>query len=72
MTKNVKRQEPVRVSDDELRKSRAGRLGRFPSEDLYEPEPSDERTERHSLRGRDQKSSYDEDPRKRSAAGGLE
>lgn len=43
MTRNKKRQRPVRLSDDELRKSRVGGLGRFPSEDLYEPEPEGSR-----------------------------
>jgi hypothetical protein len=72
MTENGNKQELVRVSEDQLRKSRAGRLGRFPTEDLYDPEPSDEGTEGQQLRGTNQLSSKNEDPRKRSAAGGVE
>ena len=32
----------TRLSKDELRRSRAGTLGRFPAPDLYEPETEDE------------------------------
>lgn len=38
MKQNSKKEQPVRLSNDELRKSRAGKLGCFPSDDLYEPE----------------------------------
>jgi len=38
--KKYTRVEPVpRLSPDRLRRSREGTLGRFPSGDLYEPEP---------------------------------
>jgi hypothetical protein len=39
MKNHIKKSDPVRLSKEELRKSRAGLLGRFPSEDLYYPEP---------------------------------
>jgi hypothetical protein len=38
MKKSTKSGKVVRLSNDELQKSRAGMLGRFPSPDLYEPE----------------------------------
>jgi hypothetical protein len=38
MKKSAKSGQLVRLSNDELKKSRAGTLGRFPSPDLYEPE----------------------------------
>jgi len=41
MKAGVKKEQPVRLSQQELRDSRAGKLGRFPSEDLYEPEQED-------------------------------
>jgi len=68
-TKNVKRQ-PIRVSDEELRKSRAGTLGRFPSEDLYEPE-SDERIDKQRLRKTNVPHTQNE-KRKRSALVSVE
>lgn len=41
MKAGSKKEQPVRLSQQELRDSRAGKLGRFPSEDLYEPERED-------------------------------
>ena len=38
MQSTAKSKQPVRLSNEELRKSRMGLLGRFPAEDLYEPE----------------------------------
>ncbi len=45
----AKKEPPVRLSAEELGKSRAGKLGRFPSEDLYEPEQED--TVAHKAQG---------------------
>lgn len=41
----IRKMEPVRLSKDQLRNSRNGTLGRFPSQDLYEPEQNEEVTE---------------------------
>ena len=38
MKKDSKPKRPLRLAADDLRRSRAGMLGRFPAEDLYEPE----------------------------------
>jgi hypothetical protein len=38
MRSKVKSKQPARLSNEDLRKSRLGLLGRFPSEVLYEPE----------------------------------
>ena len=71
--KNLRREEPVRLSKEQLRDSRAGRLGRFPSEDLYEPEPNDmDQRKRNQLIANRPSSSEHEQPRKRSAAVSLE
>lgn len=63
---------PARLSEEQMRKSRAGTLGRFPSEDLYAPEPDDKQPEQHRLRGIQPPNSKNEKPRSRSAAIGLE
>jgi hypothetical protein len=49
MKASAKRERPTRLSEEELRKSRAGTLGRFPSEDLYESEQEDVMT--HKAQG---------------------
>ena len=41
MNKGAKSGQLVRLFKDELQRSRAGTLGRFPSDDLYEPEGDD-------------------------------
>lgn len=38
--------QPVRLSKEELARSRAGRLGCFPSPELYEPEEAPTRNQR--------------------------
>lgn len=71
--KTLQELEPVRLSKEQLRNSRAGRLGRFPSEDLYEPEPRDNAgVQSNRLRAIRSPSTENEEPRKRSAAVGLE
>lgn len=37
----IRKVEPVRLSKDQLRNSRNGTLGRFPSQDLYELEQNE-------------------------------
>lgn len=39
---NEESRNMTRLSNDELRKSRAGLLGRFPPPDLYEPEEEEQ------------------------------
>jgi hypothetical protein len=67
MKRKVHDQELVRLSKEQLRDSRAGRLGRFPSKDLYEAEPSTELSER-SRGATPQSNTKNEKPRKRSSA----
>lgn len=38
MAKDIRQRPLVRLSAEQLRRSRAGTLGRFPSDDLYVPE----------------------------------
>ena len=72
MTKNTRQEAPARLSDEQLRRSRAGRLGRFPSEDLYEPELTETPVDVRRTTTEHRVSRDNEKPRKRSAAGGLE
>ena len=69
---NLQKQDPLRLSKEQLRNSRAGRLGRFPSEDLYEPEPTDDTGESIPSRTIRTPSREHEETRKRSAAVRLE
>jgi hypothetical protein len=57
MKASAKRERPTRLSEEELRKSRAGTLGRFPSEDLYESEQEDASTHKAQGLKRDELSS---------------
>lgn len=52
MKASGEKEQPVRLPEEELRKSRAGKLGCFPSEDLYEPEHEETRTENAPSRTR--------------------
>lgn len=63
---------PARLSAEQMRKSRAGTLGRFPSEDLYAPETDEEQAEQPRLRGIQRSTRKNENPRSRSAAICLE
>lgn len=64
MKASAKKEQLVRLPEEELRKSRAGKLGCFPSEDLYEPEQEDVKARKApSLMGNELSGSKHEKPR---------
>jgi hypothetical protein len=60
MKNNIKSRQLVRLSNDELRKSRIGTLGRFPPPELYEPE-DDENGKRKEAPERQRQSKMSEE-----------
>jgi len=64
MKANAQKEQPVRLTNEELRKSRAGKLGCFPSEDLYEPEQEDTKARKApGLKGNESWDSKSKKPR---------
>lgn len=45
--KKMTSKQPVRLSNEELRKSRMGLLGRFPAESLFDPEEDQEKDDEY-------------------------
>jgi len=71
MKRKTEEKQATRLTDEQLRRSRSGRLGRFPSPDLFEPDSIDEDPKRRHSQQTRHHNNRNEESRKRSAAIGL-